>query len=196
MSDMQSPIYLVIWVTAACAALLIWSLGIKRLILDKFRQRVFELRFELFTLGMNGELSYDDPAYRSYEVLLCGLLRYAHRISALTYFVSVIERNRAKKSKDYVDVSQQIHLRVSRLSPPLQDKLNEIAKKANTVITLYMVFSSLPFAALIISFVIARRLHFIGNEQDAKDTNEQLSRPIVREAYCYENRRKPRLSYA
>jgi len=100
---MQSPVYLLSWVTGACALWLFWSLGIKRLFLDGFRERLFELRFELFRLGMSNELPYESDTYRTLEMLICGMLRFGHRITFLTYVMCVVEQQRAKKEKDFVD---------------------------------------------------------------------------------------------
>ena len=68
-------------VGALCAAYFLWTLGIRKFILDMIGERIFELRFELFRLCMNGELEFDDDAYRALETLLSGLLRFGHRIS-------------------------------------------------------------------------------------------------------------------
>ena len=191
---MQSPVYLLDWFAAACAAWLIWSLGIKSLLLDLFRERLFEIRFGLFSLGLNGELDFNDPAYRSIETLFCGLLQFAHRISFLTYIVSVRERYRAMKDKDYVDVSKLIALRVSRLDPTLQSELNKLAYEARKALTLYMVFNSLPLFTLITTMGIAQRLGLIHLENGGR---EQVSLPIEREAFCYESRiRRPKFAMA
>lgn len=190
---MQSPVYLLDWFAAACAIYLVWSLGIKRLLLDSFRERLFEIRFQLFTLALNGEIDFNDPAYRSYETLLCGLLRFAHRISFFTFIMSIRQEREAMKDKDYVDVSKLIALRVSRLNPNLQKKINAISHDTRTALTLYLVFNSLPLFTAITSLVVVNRLGL----RKLGSTRDRVSLPIEREAYCYETRRsRPKLAVA
>jgi len=189
---MNSPFYLLIWITAVCVAGLIWSLGIKRLFLDIFRERLFELRFRLYSMGMDGELAYNDPAYRTFEMLLCGLVRFAHRITFLTYVVSLRQQRQAMKDKDHVDLNKQIALTVSRLAPGEQKKLNDIAQEARTALVLYMVFTSIPLFTIVMAFVCARRLGLISQGS----TKEHFTSPIEQEAYGFESRRHLKLAVA
>ncbi len=183
---MNSPLYLLVWITAACAIGLIWSLGIKRLALDMLRERLFELRFQLYTMGMEGELVYHDPAYRNFEALFCGLVRFAHRITFLTYIFSLRQQAQAMKDKDYVDVGQLLALSLSRLAPDTQRKLNEISESARTALVLYMVFSSPPLLVMVAAVGVAGRLGLIS----AGNTKKQFSTPIEQEAYRYESKRR------
>jgi hypothetical protein len=184
---MNSPIYLLVWMTALCAVGLIWSWGIKRLALDMLRERLFKLRFQLYAMGMSGELAYNDSAYRNFEVLLCGLVRFAHRITFSTYLFSHRQQQEAAKDKDYVDVGKLLALSMSRLAPDTQRKLTEISESARSALVLYMVLSSLPLFAMVITVGIAGWLGVISSV----NTKEQLSTPIEQEAYRSETRRHP-----
>jgi hypothetical protein len=189
---MQSPIYLLSWVAGACSFWFLWSLGIKKLFLDAFRERLFELRFELFRLGISGELPFDNETYRTLETLICGLLRYGHRITFLTYVFSVIEQERAKKDKSYVDVSQQIALKISRLDSKTQSKLGRILKGLSMAINLYMAFTSLFFLSIFSVYKVAK---FFGIWQPVQET-KQISFVVEREAYRAESLRPVRLAAA
>jgi hypothetical protein len=192
MSEMNSPLYLFTWVTAACVAGAIWSFGIKLLMLDWLRERLFELRFKLFEMGMEDQIKFDDPAYRSFELLFCGLLRFAHRITFLSYLFSARQRSRASKEKDYVDVAQQIALRVSRLNPTTQEKFNDIAQKAREALIYYMIFSSIPLFVFIMSLVLAKRVGLIKLD----GAKEKIIVPIEQEAYRCEERSRLRVALA
>lgn len=189
---MGIPFYLFTWITAACVAGGIWSFGIKLLMLDWLRERLFELRFKLFEMGMEDEIPFDDPAYRSFELLFCGLLRFAHRITFLSYLFSARQRFRASKEKDYVDVAQQIALRVSRLNPATQAKFNEIAQQARYALMYYMVFSSFPLFLVIAALVLAKRIGLIKLD----DAKEKIIVPIEQEAYQCEERSQLRVALA
>jgi hypothetical protein len=180
---MQNTIYLLSWVVGLCALWLLWSLGFKPLSLDYFRERLFELRFELFRLGMSGEIPFDNDAYRSIEILICGLLRYGHRLTLLTYIFSLVEQEKAKQDKGYVDVGKQIALRISRLEKDTQLKIAKIIRGVRTSIILYMAFSSLLMLAIIIVVKIAKLL---GLWKPSKAT---LTGVIEQEAYRVESRR-------
>jgi hypothetical protein len=189
---MQSPVLLLSWVIALCVLWFLWSFGIKRLLLDGFRERLFELRFELFRLGVSGEVPFESDTYRSLEILINGLLRFAHRITFLTYLLSVIEQEKAKKDKDYVDTSKQIALKISRLEPDARSKVVNILSSMRTAILLYMVFSSLFFTAVVAVFMILRRTGLWRPEQ----ARANLTGVIEREAYRFESRRPLKVALA
>jgi hypothetical protein len=187
---MPNVIYLLSWIIGLCVLWLIWSLGFKSLSLDYFRERLFELRFKLFRLGMSGDLPFDSDAYRSLETLMCGLLRYAHRVTLLTYIFSLVEQERAKQEKDYVDFGRQIALRISRLDTGTQKKLAEIVSGVRTSIILYMAFSSLLMMAIIVGVKVAKLL---GLWKPSKAT---LTAVIEQEAYKVESRRSVSMAAA
>jgi hypothetical protein len=188
---MVNTVYLLSWVTGVCALWLLWSFAWRGLALAFFREALFELRFRLFRLGMDGELSFDNEAYRSIETLICGLLRYGHRISFLTYLFSRREQERAKKEKDYVDVGQQVALKVSRLQPGTQEKIAKILVSIRHAIVLYMAFSSLFLLAMIFLFRVLKVFGWGREPNKAK-----LTGVIEQEAYRIEARRSMRLAAA
>lgn len=183
---------LLIWVTALCVIGLIWNFGIKAMLLDGLRERLFQLRSELFSLAVEGEISYSDPAYRSFEMLLCGLLRFAHRITFLTYCFSVYQQSLASKDKNRVDLGQQIALRVSRLDATTQEKLNRITIETRNAVFLYMFLSSVPLFTLVSTRLFLKYSGLLPLE----DTKSQLISPIEEEAYRCEKRKKLRVAYA
>jgi hypothetical protein len=189
---MQSPIYLLSAVGSLCAAYFLWTLGIRKFFLDMMRERIFELRFDLFRLGMNGELPFDDEAYRALETLLSGLLRFGHRISFLTFLLSAREISRAQKEKDYVNVAAQISLKVSRLQPEAQKKILEILKGAHSAVIGYMVLSSLLLVSL---FFVMKTLELFGLVH-LEGTKDNVREAIEREVYIAESRRGMRLATA
>lgn len=187
---MQSPIYFLSWTAAACLLWLFWSFGIKRLFLDIFRERLFEIRFEMFRLGISGELPFDSETYRTLETLICGLLRFAHRITFLTFLFSRIEQERAQKEKDYVDIGLQISLMISRQDSKTQARLLKILQDLKTAIYVYMAFSSLFLLSLIIVYKVARVL---GLWQPGK-AEKEISGVVEREAYRAESMRPFRVA--
>ena len=182
---MQSSFYLLTWISGLCALWFLWDIGIKKLLLDLFRERLFELRFELFKLGVSGEVAFDSHIYRNLETLICGLLRFGHRITLITFFFSKVEQDRAKKRNDFIDVGQQIALQISRLQPPVQQKLTATLESLRKAILLYAAFTSLFFLAAFVVLTIAKAFGFWRPDQ----ATAEFSGVIESEAYRAESRR-------
>jgi hypothetical protein len=181
---MNSTFYVLVWVTGLSCLWLFWDQAVKRLLLDLFRERVFELRFDMFRLGMAGKLDYNSEVYRQLETLLCGLLRFSHRVTLLTWFFSKAEQERAKKRKDYEDLSHQVALKISRLQPDVQAELSRILREVSKAIWLYMAFTSLFFLGC---FVVAMMAKLVGLWRP--DRVQQISGVVEQEAYRAEIKR-------
>ena len=123
---------------------------------------------------------------------MCGLLRFAHRITFLTFVFSAVEIEKAKKEKDYVDISQQITLKITRLQPETQAKLGSILKDAHSVLLVYMALSSLFFLSI---FAVVKVCKLLG-VWHSDNTREGVTRVLEREAYLAETRRGLNLATA
>jgi len=188
---MHSPFYVLVWVAGVCSLWLLWDRAIKSLLLALFREQLFEQRYALFHMGMEGDISFNSDLYRQLEMLLCGLLRFGHRVTLLTYIFSKREQEAAKNSKDYIDVSQQIALKVSRLDPVAQGKLIRILQCVQRAIFLYMAFTSLWFLTFACGMLVAKLFGLYRPDEKAKITGV-----IQQEAYRAESKRGISLSAA
>jgi hypothetical protein len=172
--------YLSVCVFSLCVAWIVWEYGFKTLFLDAFRERAFELRVDLFSMAEKGRISYDDEAYRAIELILNGSIRYAHRLTFLSYISSVRENARAKQEdKDQTDFSQQLALKISRLKPETQKELKEILGKFHTALSLYMAASSAIFKVLFLIYLVAR----VFRPEEAKQQVEQRVFVMEHEVY-------------
>lgn len=59
--------------------------------LDAFRQRMFELRDELFDYAAEGKVGFNDPAYRLLRQSMNGSIRYAHHLTFFRVCVTMAE---------------------------------------------------------------------------------------------------------
>jgi len=180
---MQSPFQIAVFLLAVCGIWCVWTYGLKKFCLDSFRENLFELRFELFKLGASEEVPFGSDTYRSLETLLNGLLRFAHRLTAASYFAALIQNARAARTKDHVDFSKQLTLKISRMPLDSQKKLCDILKKVNSAVILYMVFSSLPLLFLCLCGVLYLRLKNIRTS-----VKDDLCSAVEEEAYTQELR--------
>ncbi|MBI1790616.1 MAG: hypothetical protein HYR60_24055 [Acidobacteria bacterium] len=56
--------------------------------IERFRQRIFQIRDELFDFAAEGNLSFDNPAYGALRASMNSMIRFAHRMS-LSYAVGI-----------------------------------------------------------------------------------------------------------
>jgi len=66
--------------------------------LDRFRQDVFCLRDELWDYAADGNISFDDPAYRLLRQLMNGFIRYAHHVSFFRVCMSFASHSAMKST--------------------------------------------------------------------------------------------------
>lgn len=142
---MHSEVYFTITLAALYSIWLVWDLGIRKLLLDSFRERLFVLRFRLFEMGESGELPFESEAYRAIETLLCGLLRYGHRLTFVGLIVSARNQEHAKRNREHVDYTQQIDLKIARTDPAAQVKLRTLLGDIHDAVLVYVSISSLLF---------------------------------------------------
>jgi len=62
---------------------------------DIFREKLFDLRGDLFDLAANGAIPFEHPAYRQLRLLINGLIRFAHRASFPTLVLAIAQSNHA-----------------------------------------------------------------------------------------------------
>jgi hypothetical protein len=57
---------------------------------DHFRQQMFALRDELFDFALDGNIRFDDPAYKLLRSLMNGLIRHAHNLTPYRTAMAVL----------------------------------------------------------------------------------------------------------
>jgi hypothetical protein len=176
---MTNSVYFTIGLVAFLGLCFMWDIALKELFLNMFRERVFGLRFELFEMGVSGELPFDDDTYRSVEILLCSVLRYAYRFTWLRFYLWEKEQNQAKQEKNYEDLGQQLSLKISRTEPAVQAKLNSVVARLHDALIMYMAFTSLYFLAGFAVYYVRGRFGARSAPKDKKVTSV-----LEQEAYC------------
>jgi hypothetical protein len=159
---------------AGCWAL--WFYFIKEYRVAAFRERLFSLREQLFTIAVQGKMSFDDPAYSELRSLINGMIRFAHRITFLTLVTSA--RNHASNAAD-PNPYQRWKDSLSKLDP---EKRTQIEKIHNQVFSAYMhrlVTGSvvlLPTAAVLLAgFVVRNRLKKFFSSQSSEPTSPRTA---------------------
>lgn len=188
---MHSPIYILFLVSGLSGLWLFWDHALKPLLLDEYRERLFALRFSLFRLGMQGKLPFDSDVYRQIETLLCGLLRFGHNVTFLTFFMSRDAQERARKEKGYIDLSAQLTSKIACLQPEVKQEVDEILIGLRKAILRYISFTSLLFLTFAVVVLIARLMGIW-----RPDKANEISNIVEQEAYRSELKRGTTLAHA
>ncbi len=181
---MQNPLFLLLWVVALLAASQVWKYGLKKLLLDALRERLFRLRFQLYEMGMSGELEFDSKPYRTAELIINGVIRFAHRMSFLTYAYSRVEQERAKKLPGYVDLRVELMEQLETLPPQTRAKLGGIMKDTREAILAYMLLASIPTMIVYSLWILISEL-----TTSKPRKKSEIGEVIQAEAYAVERRR-------
>lgn len=76
------------------ASLWAWFVLWHELFVDKYRQRLFKTRDELFDKAQNEEIPFDSEEYRGLRELLNGMIRFAHTLTPFSLLLIAVLRNR------------------------------------------------------------------------------------------------------
>jgi hypothetical protein len=112
---------------------------------DKFREKIFSLREELFLYSFDEGL-VDDAVYRNFRELLNSLLRYAHKVTFPHMAVLLLTKRFLRISLDQ-EVEPMIEWRkaVKKLTTVQQDKFAYFDKKVTGLMIKHIVSRSVLF---------------------------------------------------
>lgn len=115
----------------------------KDLAIDIFRQKMFELRDELFDEAANGVIEFNHPAYVVLRNTMNGFLRFGHKISLFEVLVTgvVLGSERLKMHKSFRQVWKEAE---TTLSPEQKKQMERYLLRLNELLLLQSFFGS-PF---------------------------------------------------
>ncbi len=90
--------------------------------LDSLRERLFSIRNDLFHFAARGEISFEDPSYRTLRDLTNGMIRYAHTLSGTKLFLTAVAYSSRRDDK-WREPVRQWHEAVAALPPKQREKL-------------------------------------------------------------------------
>jgi hypothetical protein len=130
----------------------------KQLVLDYFRQRMFELRDSMFDLAADGIISFDDPAYGLLRKTINGFLRFGHRISFIELFIAIFVM---KNDPVYKDKRISFHRKMGQALHSLPEDKARIYKgyrnRMNEIVIIQLLCSSpVSIIAICIGLVIMK----------------------------------------
>lgn len=126
-----------------------WRLVLVPTFNDEFRQRLFELRRELFEFAGTESLPYNDPAYVEVRTMMNGMLRFGHEVT----FVRMIWSLRPRDVS--AEVKERYRLMFDELPEPARSLLTRIRSEIFTAALKRSIVTSLPALAIVtLAFVI------------------------------------------
>ncbi len=131
--------------------------------LDVFRQRIFEMRDDLFDFAAKGQMSFDDPAYGALRGLLNSYIRFAHRVTLPRAFAMLLLRRKYPNSALDRSLGQLLSSVHQHDDPVVKEKLLQVHAAAGLAIFRYVawpiMFLAVPsFLAIFAGTSIYRRL--------------------------------------
>lgn len=131
----------------SCAMIVVMIVVFRSLALEKFRSGLFGTRAKWFDLANdpNSTLSFDSELYVHVEELLCGMLRYAHRVPGF-----IVLRISSKIAQSY-SANQPISVQkadkaIARLSDPYtKQRATDIFGETPLLIHKYLLAKSLLY---------------------------------------------------
>src|SRR6266566_3340993 len=98
--------------------------------IDRYRQRLFALRDEVWDFAASGRVGFDEAAYRLVRDRINGLIRFAHLLS-LTWIVTVLLIERWRPSPEMIEqFTRELATAMERVREPAAERLKEFHHRA------------------------------------------------------------------
>jgi len=127
-----------LWILISCC----WKLYR----LDALRDKLFELRHELFVMAEGREIAFENPAYRLLRAQLNRMLARAHRITGLMLLIRAPEQIENPKLAWYESLAT--------LPEETRKKLEDIELRMNLALVLHLLVSPITIV-IIVSGIIS-----------------------------------------
>lgn len=131
----------------------VWSFGLKPSLTNSFRQRIFEIRDEMFFYAADGNIDFNHPAYGTVRTLMNGYIRFAHRIEFLPMlFLFLLKRKQIKKESG--DFANKLNGAIQSLDSDVQKTMKNYTERTAVEAAKYVLWTSPPLMAMAIPFII------------------------------------------
>ena len=123
---------------------------------DLFRQRMFDLRDQLFDLADTGTIDFNHPAYGLLRQTMNWFIRFGHRIRffSVAWILFYIRPNREFEKAGIEEFNKLWERHTAKLEPEVKEKLDQLAAHMNLLVIDQFVFTSLMLLLTIVSVVL------------------------------------------
>lgn len=160
-------------------AYVVWHLGVRPLLLDIYKARIFKLRSLLFDFAMDGDytIRFDDDEYGFVRERLNSRIRYAHRMSFIDLLVT---RLTIKDFDEMAEMcaSEREQALESASSDDARRVVEVIEDKADEISVLYLAAVTPLSWILVIPVVLTHLARFVGENLEAIWRSLELWRKV------------------
>lgn len=130
--------------------------------LDLTRQKLFNIRDELFALAAKGEMAFDSKAYGLMRTTLNGMIRFAHKISLIRLIATIYADEIILKGKGSAAFDKAMSRAISELPFGARKKILAARKEMHRAVLRHIVFSSVILTILFVFAMTLRITQLIG----------------------------------
>lgn len=124
----------------------------RRYRLDATRQRLFEIRDELFAKAEEGILPVDSKAHLMVRNMLNGMIQFSHRLGFIQLVTILVADAHARNNADARRFSQELNEAIRQLPPKGQDVVKKARVQMHVAVIMHITFNSI-FLTLVYSLV-------------------------------------------
>ena len=128
---------------------------------DLFRQRMFELRDELFELGRAGEIAFHHQAYGLLRTTINGYIRFAHRMSFLSV-VLVLRDSKALMASLPATPFARLPKALETVDASVREKLQSIVSRMHFAVLDQLVLTSATMWIILVPVALVLLMKAIG----------------------------------
>lgn len=136
----------------ATAGVLVWILLVwitRDYMVDSFRQRMFELRDDLFDFALEGQIDFDHRAYGTLRSMMNGFIRFGHQLGVLQVLMGAAFLGRSGLEVAKAFEEQQEDARKD-LPPAVREKLAEYHVRMHLLVMRHVVLGSPLFLVTVV----------------------------------------------
>jgi hypothetical protein len=126
--------------------------------LDCFRQRMFEVRDELFDYAASGKIAFEHPAYRLLRQSMNGFIRYGHKVSFCQFIMTWLTWKAMEGSESF-KWEKKWQAALATLSNETRSDLLQFQQRSTAYVTERIVLGSPVLVLSLLISVIAVLCH-------------------------------------
>lgn len=120
---------------------------------DLLRQRLFNIRDNLFKEASEGVIGFDDEAYKLTRTTLNGMIRFAHEMSLTRLLIMTITQRYILKDEGILDYRRALKRALEGLSNDAKKSVLKVHGGMHICVALHVIHTSIIFAPLCIPII-------------------------------------------
>ena len=161
---------IIINLTALVLVFMLLYVAWPKAVVDTIRQRIFEIRDELFDMAAEGQIRFDDPVYVRFRDTANTLIRFCHNFSWPRVFCLALAIKASGNGREYVPIHESISDK-----DPLHDKMMGMEAEMLLLVWRAMYLRS-PLFLLLTPLAVVFTLFFVLNPVQPRKLRRRAAR--------------------